>query len=165
MSVDEWHYYNHAAIPSTPPHEDPDIQPVKSGEIWKMSGTPLLARWTTEFDCGYETNWWYCIKDTPFDLSSIKSNYRYKINKEIKNFDVRVIEPKKYIQELYEVFKEAFASWPAKYRPQFTYSDAEALSQKLSVDSEMICYGAFYRETGELCGIMQAPTYETHVEL
>ena len=53
----------------------------------------LFARWTSEFDCGYETNWWYVIKDKEFDLSALKSNYRYKINKGNKNFDVRVINP------------------------------------------------------------------------
>ena len=54
-------------------------------------GIPLLARWTSDWDCGYETEWWYCIKDTPFDISTLKSKRRYEINKGNKNFEVREI--------------------------------------------------------------------------
>lgn len=166
MNITGWRYYNHAAIPSIPPHANPDTRPIKDGTIWRSGGgTPLLARWTSDFDCGYETNWWYVIKDTTFDLSSIKSGYRYKINKGVKNFDVRVIDPREYVENLYEVFVEAFESWPEKYRPKFTHADAERLAKNLSADPEMVCYGAFYRETDELCGFMQVPTHEIYAEL
>lgn len=166
MEIDGWKYYNHAAIPTSAPHEKPNMEPIDDGYIWKIGGgTPLLARWTTEFDCGHETNWWYVIKDTPFDVSSIKSNYRYKINKGNKNFNVQIINPKEYVDDLYTIFIEAFESWPRKYRPRFSRGDAEELAEKLSEDSSMICYGAFYRENGELCGFMQAPTHETYAEL
>jgi hypothetical protein len=68
--IDGWKYYNHAMIPTTAPHEIPDLTPIKSGSIWNRlrEGMPLLARWTSDFDCGYETEWWYCIKDSPFDI-------------------------------------------------------------------------------------------------
>ena len=159
----KWKYYNHAMIPTTAPHEKIDTEPNK--QFWCENKKAFLARWTSEFDCGYETNWWYVIKDEPFDITALKSNYRYKINKGIKNFDIRIINPIDYVDELFDVFIEAFGSWPTKYRPQFTYNDAQELAQKLSADSTMICFGAFYRETGELCGFMQTPTYETYAEL
>lgn len=166
MSVSGWKYYNHAMIPSTAPHEECEL-PKDIRSLWKNSGrgTPLFARWTTDFDCGFETNWWYVIKDTPFDLSALKSNYRYKINKGIKNFEVHTIDPMKYVDELYEVFLAAYRSWPEKYRPSLTHDAATATFQKLSDDPSMVCYGAFFRETGELCGFMQAPTKESYVEL
>lgn len=163
--MEKWKYYNHAMIPTVAPHEEIDVEPFNNKQFWKDNKKALLARWTSEFDCGYETNWWYVIKDEPFDINALKSSYRYKINKGIKNFDIRIINPIDYIDELFEVFIEAFASWPAKYRPQFTYGHAIELAQKLSADSKMICFGASYRETGELCGFMQAPTYETYTEL
>lgn len=161
----KWKYYNHAMIPTVAPNEIIDVEPLNNKQFWRENKKALFARWTSEFDCGYETNWWYVIKDKAFDLSALKSNYRYKINKGIKNFDVRVINPEAYVDELYEVFTEAFESWPAKYRPQFTYIDAEKLVKKLSADPVMVCYGAFYRETSELCGFMQVPTHEMYAEL
>lgn len=74
MQIGGWQYYNHAAVPTTAPHEIPDVSSITDGNIWKMGGgTPLLARWTTDFDCGYETNWWYVIKDIPFNISELKA--------------------------------------------------------------------------------------------
>lgn len=46
-----------------------------------MDGKPYLARWTSSFDCGHETNWWYVIKDTPFDINELKKKRRYEIRK------------------------------------------------------------------------------------
>lgn len=161
----KWKYYNHAMIPTVAPHEEIDVEFLKDKQFWKENKKALLARWTSNFDCDNKTNWWYVIKDKPFDLSAIKSNYRYKIKKGIKNFDVRVINPQDYVEELYKIFVSAFESWPAKYRPKFTYGDAEKLVQKLVTDPKMTCYGAFYRETEELCGFMQVPTHETYAEL
>ena len=95
------------------------MTPITDGTIWKIGGgggTPLLARWTTEFDCGYETNWWYCIKDTPFDIGSLPSKKRYEINKGKKNFEVRLIAPTEYKDELYDVTVDAYSAWDEKYR-------------------------------------------------
>jgi len=55
MKINGWKYYNHAAIPTTAPHEKVNTQPIKDKTIWKMDGKPLFARWTENFDCGYET--------------------------------------------------------------------------------------------------------------
>jgi hypothetical protein len=112
-----WKYYNHAAIPTTQPHEDVDMAPLKDGTIWKMPGKPILARWTSDFDCGYETNWWWCIKDNQFDIMKLNSKRRYEVKKGIKNFMVKEIQPLEYVDEIYDVTCSAFASWPLKYRP------------------------------------------------
>ncbi len=122
--------------------------------------TPLLARWTTDWDCGYETNWWYVIKDGVFDIESLKSNYRYKINKGSKYFDVRIIDPRDYKEQLYEVLIAAYSEYPAKYRP--------SVNKKTFMDDvnswiRYETFGAFYRESGELAGYvmmkMEAPNF------
>lgn len=38
MQIKDWKYYNHAAIPTTAPHEPVDIESVKNGSIWKIGG-------------------------------------------------------------------------------------------------------------------------------
>jgi hypothetical protein len=74
MQIDGWKFYNHAAIPTTAPHEIPDLKPIESGLVWSnMGGTPLLARWSSDWDCGYETQFWYVIKDEPFNITALKS--------------------------------------------------------------------------------------------
>lgn len=150
MSVNDWKLYNHAAIPSTPPNEEVNMLPINSGSIWKMGGgTPLLARWTTEFDCGHETAWWYVIKDKPFDVMSLKAKRRYEINKGIKNFDVKVIDPARYEEELYSIQVAAYSAYPKKYRPKV---DKNSFIASLANWDKYVVFGAFYRETNEMVG-------------
>ena len=115
----KWKYYNHAMIPTTAPHEIPDLQVLKDGAIWKIERQkiPLLVRWTTEFDCDNETQWWYVIKDTPFNILDLKAKRRYEINKGKKNFEVRRVKASEYAEDLFKIQMKALASWPEKYRP------------------------------------------------
>lgn len=42
MGIKGWRYYNHAAIPSIPPHEELDTSVIEDGSIWRLGGgTPL----------------------------------------------------------------------------------------------------------------------------
>lgn len=36
MQIDGWRYYNHAAVPTTPPHENAYISPIEDASIWKV---------------------------------------------------------------------------------------------------------------------------------
>lgn len=160
-----WKYYNNAMIPTCAPHEEPDTTPVYNGEIWKnICGRkrPLLARWTTDFDCQEETNWWYVIKDTPFDLSALKAKRRYEITKGCKNFEIRrITNPIDYAEELYHVQIEAFRAYPEKYRPTV---NKEVFFYTVSNWTELIrVYGAFYRETGQLCGYALLTCSDRHM--
>lgn len=155
MNIEGWRYYNHAAVPTCAPHQMPDLAPVKDGSIWKMGGRPYFATWTEDYDCDEKTEWWYCILDKPFDILTLKAKRRYNINKGSRLFEVREIEPLDYQSELLKVQIAAFSAYPEKYRPtvyeeefykSLKYYSKEAQTHKI------IFYGAFYRETGELCG-------------
>ena len=150
MKIEGWRYYNHLAIPTAAPHENPKKAPIEDNSIWQIDHkTPLLARWTTDFDCGYETNWWYVIKDTPFDISKLKAKRRYEINKGVKNFNVIKINPLDFKEELYNVTVAAFSAYPKKRRPTV---NKESFISGLETWENYILFGAFYRETNELCG-------------
>lgn len=146
----DWTYYNHAMIPSTPPNITPDLTPLKDGTIWRLDKRRnLLARWTTDFDCGKETNWWYVIADKPFNLQSLKAKRRYEINKGLNNFEVHKINPIDYAEDLYEVQIAAFAAYPEKYRPTV---DHDSFVENVSRWQKENVYGAFHKESGKLCG-------------
>ena len=150
MRIDGWNYYNHAAIPTTAPHENPYMTPIEDGTIWNIDGgIPLLARWTSNFDCGFETNWWYVVKDSSFDINSLKAKRRYEITKGNKNFEVSEIDPITYAEELYAVRIAAFSAYPEKYRPSV---NKELFISSLKHWNRYICVGAFHRETNELSG-------------
>lgn len=36
--MQSWKYYNHAMVPTTPPHEKIDETPMADGNIWKIGG-------------------------------------------------------------------------------------------------------------------------------
>lgn len=161
MTVQGWKYYNHAAVPTTAPHEIPDLTPVKDQTIWKTDGAPLLARWTTDFDCGHETNWWYVIKDEPFDLAALKAKRRYEINKGKKYFEVKRIDPKECKEALFEVQVAAFSGWDEKYRPTV---DHDSFLAEIDSWHHYLVYGAYFRENGKLCGYAFLKPYKAWMD-
>lgn len=38
MQKNGWSYYNHAAVPTTAPHEEANTEPISDGSIWKNAG-------------------------------------------------------------------------------------------------------------------------------
>ncbi|MBE5754575.1 MAG: hypothetical protein E7340_04530 [Clostridiales bacterium] len=147
--MEGWKYYNHAVIPTCAPHEVPDLEPIKSGQIWKEYPKALFARWTEDFDCDKETDWWYVIKDTQFDITTLKSKRRYEINKGNKFFDVKQINPIEYKIELYNVQVAAFSAYPQKYRPNV---DKEKFIKSIDQWGIYVVLGAFCKDSGELAG-------------
>lgn len=144
-----WKYYNRAAIPACAPHEEPDLTPVRNGEIWKLAGKPILARWISDWDCGHETNWWYVIKDEPFDVSSLKSKRRYEITKGNKHFTVKEINPAEWSEEIYRITTAAYQTYPAASRPQISH---DSYTAKVRNWEYYKTYGAISNEDGMLCG-------------
>ena len=163
----KWRYYNHALIPTTAPHEAADESVLKQKGFWKSfrgEGRPLLARWTTDFDCPEPTEWWYVIKDAPFDFMDVASNYRRKIRRGLKDFEIRVIEPAAYAEALYQVEAEALAAYPSKYRPKLNQdqfmADLTGHSQ-----SDCMIFAAFSKETKEIAGYMCILAHESYISL
>ena len=157
MNVFNWQYYNHAAVPTTAPHEEPDLTPIKNGSIWHIDGKkPLLAQYTTNWDCGYDTDWWYIIKDSPFDISTLKTKRRYEITKAMRFFDVKeIVNPIEYAEALAYVQERAFSAYPLKYRPKFNkevFVNSLSGWQKKIKESSLNVFAAFYKETSELAG-------------
>ncbi len=163
MQINGWKYYNHAVIPTTAPHEIPNLSPLYNGDIWKIKGrTPLLARWTTSFDCNYETNWWYVIKDSSFDITALKAKRRYEINKGIKNFEIRKINPIDYSEKLFGIQIAAYSAYPEKYRPHI---NRQTFLSSIEFWDSYVCIGAFDRLSNELCGYaLLSKESETYID-
>lgn len=137
--MSDWKYYNNALIPNCAPNEAPNTNQLK--EEFKKNKKALFARWITNWDCKRETNWWYVIKDDAFDINKLKSKRRYEINKGIKNFQTKVINPKEYIKELFDIQNKAWETYPEKYRPKMLYNIFEENIIKNQENS--IYFGAF----------------------
>lgn len=151
MPIPGWKYYHHAALPTTPPHETPNFSPLEDGSIWEIGSGTLLARWTSDFDSGEEGNFWYVIKDTPFDLAALKAKRRYEVNKGIKNFEVKEISPREHMEALYRVQTEALLGYPEHNRPTVS---REAFFRDMGREENYVYFGAFSRKTEELQGFL-----------
>ena len=121
-------------------------------------GTPLLARWTTDWDCGHETSFWAVIKDDEYDISKLKAKRRYEITKGRRNFEVRRIEAKDYLDELFETTKAAFCAYPEKYRPTIEHDAWIEDYQKQSG----ITIAAFHG--GMMCGYAYLTLHPNFIE-
>ena len=132
------------------------------GKMSARGGALFLARWTTDWDCGYDTGWWHCIKDSAFDIYAINQNYRYKIRKGSKQFEVKQIAPLQYEEELYSVQAAAFSAYPTAYRPSVNY---DAFIKSIEGWKKSITFGAFFKETGRLCGYAQIIDHGSYLSL
>lgn len=153
MNVPGWKYYNHAMVPSVWPHEDVDLNPIKDKTIWSVheGGAPFLTRWTSDWDCPEQTEFYWCIKDDGFDIAALKAKRRYEISKGKKNFETRIIDPKEYIDEIYCVYLESLKGYSVEFVPE----KKDSFEKKANGGwSQPACrfFGTFDRETGVLCG-------------
>ena len=148
----EWSYYHNAILSTAAPHDVVDERALQDKDFWKSfqsEGYPILARWTSDFDYPKPTEWWYMIKDKPFDIMDTKKNYRRKIRKGLDNFDIRVIDPAQYAEDLYQVELEAIASYPAKTRLKL---DHDQFVAELSNRRDGVTLAAFNKEDNSIAG-------------
>ncbi|RIW36055.1 hypothetical protein D3H55_06235 [Bacillus salacetis] len=144
-----WSIYNYAFLPTTAPHEEAEVDVLLEGKVWS-EGKAFMARYTTDFDCGYETEWWYCIKDDPIDISKLKKKRRYEITRALKNIDVKIINPMNYKDEIFNNTMECFDEYPKQYKPNINYN---TFSGEIKMWSQSaICFGAFLKNSGEFLG-------------
>lgn len=152
-------------LPVTAPHKAVDMEPLNTGEIWKNgNGKIFFVRWTSDFDCGYETAWWYCIKDTVFDINELKAKRRYEINKGKKNFDVRIVDPSTCVEELYQIQTRAFEEYPSKYRPKIAIQKFRRTVDEWK-RSNPIIYVAYERNTRKSEGFAVIIEHEDYAQL
>ncbi len=159
-----WKFYNHAAIPTCAPHEMPDLTPLKDGRIWHIEGKkPLLVRYTTDWDCGYDTGWWYLIREAPFDIDTLSKNSRKHIKEAFRKVRVEKIDPKKYIEALYECYYQAFL----RYKQADNEDSYESFRNRCEKSDfwGMVFWAGFAQDSGKLVGYMMLEPHENWVEI
>lgn len=158
MTDNRWIYYNRALIPAFPETDKFDC--ITYNEAVRESNVvdkPLFVLYPVDFDCGDPTLWWYTINDKGYDIASLSAKRRYEINKGSKNFVVKKIDPKNYIDEIVEIEKRSFDVYPVEYRPDIngiTNEWLEAYLERLykkNVEHEF--FGA-YNSEGKMCGFI-----------
>lgn len=104
-----------------------------------------MVRWTSDFDCERKTSWWYEILDQPFDMASLKAKRRYVVRKGMSNFDVRVVDPREYSDEIANVAVAAVAT----YEGMCSVADLDAWRRKAEGWTGAV-FGAFPKDGGPM---------------
>ena len=158
-----WEYYNHALIPTTAPHKDPDVSQIKRRSNWHRLADgrrPLFARWTTDFDCPQETNWWYLIKEAPYDVNEASSNVRRHIRQSLRKCTVKKISAEDCIEDLYRVYKEACA----RYQNMGHQVSYESFQEGYLHGEEQAEYWGGYDQEDRLIGYVVVLVWDEYVE-
>ena len=135
----EWKKYNGALISNRAPHIDSNSENIS---LMLTKEKAFLARWVSEFDCTRETDFWYIICDKNKDIGEYSVNTRSKINRGLKNCEVRKIEKQEIIINAYEVYEKAFL----KYTTHFAYQNEVRFMQEIkSLGSEWEFFGVYYK--------------------
>lgn len=144
-----WRFYNGAVLPATEPKENVDLSPLNDGSIWNFNGKyPLFARWTSNFDCKQNTEWWWLIKDSLYEPLKLPSDRRRHIRKARENFTVKIINPCEFLNDIKQIYFDAWEDFPDVYRPGFNEKDFNAKFSNL--DNTKV-FGCFSNEDSSLC--------------
>lgn len=147
-----WKYYQNAIIPASPPHQPPPLLKESKKQLFRQYPKALFIRWYSDYDCPEETTWWYCIKDSVYDPASMKAKRRYEITKGQRYFEVRKISAREYAEALCTVWVESLRGY--KGRDQMHINVPQQIRQIGAWDdaSHLTVFGAFFRDTNQLCG-------------
>lgn len=110
-----------------------------------------FARWISDFDCGFPTEWWYCIKDEIVSLEKLSAKQRYRVNRGLKDMLIKKLqqeELQQYVNDLYRVAVDSLNEYPAKYRNLPNKDEFRNDLENVNRDV-WICID---RETNTVCG-------------
>ena len=142
-----WKKYNGAIIPSTPPHVLVDINGIE--EAVKNENV-FFARWTSDFDCHEETEFWYVICDEVLDIASYSKNTRNQIRRGLKKCDVGMIDKREVKEFGFECYKAAFLRYNTHLVPNTLSQFKDELD---SLDSTWEFWGIYIE--GKMIGYCQ----------
>jgi len=143
----DWRKYNGALIPSLPPHLEVDTTDLNK-KI--RDGNVFFARWTTNFDCKKETEFWYVICDEKLEISDYSKNTRNQIRRGLRNCEVKIIDKKIVLEEGFKSYTAAFL----KYNTHLEAKSEDEFHQEIeSLGNEWEFWG-IYNE-GKMIGYCQ----------
>lgn len=147
--INGWRYYNHAMVPTIAPHEEINLESVTSGMLWKDKSNPLFVIWTSDWNCVNETNWWYVIRESPFNFSELSTSSRRNIRKALRNCRVEIIDPTQYGESLWRVYNETIRRYE---NFNFRITKIDFLNQLTNRIPEEEYWAGFDNTTGRMIG-------------
>jgi hypothetical protein len=137
-----WRKYNGALIPDQPPHVEID----DSDSLIKKkisANNAFFARWTSNFDCNKETNFWYVICDIPLEFKDYSLNTRSKIKRGLNHCTVRKMSLQDLLADGYKVYKSAFERYNTS---QKIFTDHQFKESILQLTGKLEFWGVYFND-------------------
>ena len=157
----KWKYYNHAVLPKTAPHEIAELAPIHDGSIFRAEKKALLARWTSDFDCGTETAWWWVIKDAPYIYEELSPSAKKHIRQALGKCTVRKIDPLPEKDALWRVYRSAYM----RYQCADNFLPKEAFFASLDEMKDLDFWAVYLAESSDMIGWMTCREHEDYAEM
>ena len=109
-----WRRYNGALIPLNPPHIEVDTNGVEE-KIRKEN--VFFARWTSNFDCSKETEFWYVICDKFIPFDKLSRNTRNNVRRGLKRCQVKKVSHQFIMENAYPIYRKAFDNYQGHLSP------------------------------------------------
>lgn len=111
-----WSLYNGALVPDAPPHIEIKLSREQAKFLLRKSKAYFL-RWPSDYDCGFETEWWYLVREKSINLDEFNTSRRKEIKKGLKKCIVKKVDAEYIAQNGYEVYISAFNSYDTFQKP------------------------------------------------
>lgn len=185
----QFHLYQHILLSSCCPHQLTNLDTHDIKEQIKKNHA-FGARWTSELELqpygvevnqntdfkttpsfesgGVNSEWWYCLKDSPIEIESLTAKQRYRIKKGTKNNTIRILNKEEgeiYLESLADLAIASFSNYPKAYRPK---TDKNAIVQALKTNlykDDCDLWVATDNESGSLTGYAICQRVENMVQL
>lgn len=160
--MDKWLLKQNVLMATNAPHES--IHDVNWKGLWKKEKTALAAQWTSDFDLGFETPWWYCILDRKITIDTLDSKNRYEIKKGLRSFYARKITEKKYAADMARITVSEWAKYDSSYKPNKSVENIQASFERLFDAYGHDIWGCFCIETDELVGFAHLVVHDDWID-
>jgi hypothetical protein len=116
-----------------------------------------MARYTTNFDCGFETPWYYVICNVPIELEKLNQANRYNINHGLKYFYVKKIDNNiENVKDIYKIYKKASERY-TNFKP---VNESDFIKNTINSFESNMYYGAYFKENNLFCGYTSIKEYD-----
>lgn len=108
-------YYKGAWISQFPPHKSCLLPLEVCLELLKQGG--LLLRDIYDWDCGYESSFWFVIKDSFGRMKKFSTKMRNQVKKSLKTYVIRKVSPEEILKIGFLILKVAIDNYIVKVLP------------------------------------------------
>ena len=147
----KWKKYNGALIPDQPPHIRIKVNPIDMNQEIKDQRA-FFARWSSDFDCKQESDFWYIINDTHLDLKDYSVNTRSKIRRGFRDLTVKKINKQDVLEYGYYVYVSAFKRYKTINKPM---TNDQFINYVKSLDNSWEYWGVYTLEDNFLIAYSQ----------